>query len=60
MSTEFSDNRTRSLDSEAALVSSTVNIGSVTEYLESNVDFASHAISDKVKKKMKGRRQIEN
>lgn len=61
MSTEFSDNRTQSLDNEASLVNSTVNIGSVSEYLESNVDFASHAISDKVKQKtMKRIRQIGN
>ena len=48
MSTEFVDNRTQSLDNEDSLVHSNVNIGSVSEYLESNVDFVSYAISDKV------------
>ncbi|KAI7854319.1 S-adenosyl-L-methionine-dependent methyltransferase [Circinella umbellata] len=47
MSTEFVDNRTQSLDNEDSLVHSNVNIGSVSEYLESNVDFVSYAISDK-------------
>ncbi|KAI9248551.1 S-adenosyl-L-methionine-dependent methyltransferase [Phascolomyces articulosus] len=49
MSTEFVDNRTRTLDSEAALMNSTsaVQVGSVSDYLESNVDFALHSISDK-------------
>ena len=52
MSTAFVDNRTRALDSEAALVeSSAVDIGSVSAYLEpiSEIEFNKYAIPDKVK-----------
>ncbi|KAI9495155.1 cytosine(38)-C(5)-methyltransferase-like protein [Zychaea mexicana] len=50
MSTEFIDNRTRTLDNEDALVAlSAVQIGSVSRYLEpeATVNFDSHAIPDK-------------
>ncbi|KAI8142892.1 S-adenosyl-L-methionine-dependent methyltransferase [Fennellomyces sp. T-0311] len=50
MSTEFVDNRTRVLDSEAALVeASAVDIASVSAYMEpdSEIEFNTYAIPDK-------------